>query len=104
MIRTTLQFIFGVCIAAPFAVALANAPLPHAHYLESAVYTAVEDGKISDAVSRASRPMPIVLDPATVRGQVARYVASKPKATPSCSLRRLEQGGSPSSPFVLVCG
>jgi hypothetical protein len=79
---------------------------PNPVNLQAAIYTASEDGKIVDAVTRAHRA-PIELETITIVGRspkVAFHPKPKAPSAPVCTLHRLEMGGSPSAPFVLACG
>jgi len=107
MIRSLIHFAFGACIASPFVAWAVTAPLPRvAEPMQSAIYTAAEDGKVRHAVALAHT---IELETVVVVGRVAKSTkrpapSPKPPSQPACHLRPLEQGGSPSAPFVLECG
>lgn len=107
MNRLAYAFLFatGAAIASPFAVWASTVPLPHTLApMQAAIYTAVEDGKVSDAVIRSHATRVSILEEITVVGHVrARMPKPKPPSAPACKLRALEQQGSPSSPFVLEC-
>ena len=103
-IRSALLALVCACCLAPVAVAMSggafNEPAP-------ALVAAEESPKAEAAPVAVETPsvveMPEVLITAKARGK-ARSAARKAQEKPACRLHVLEQGGSPSAPFVVVCG
>lgn len=103
-IRSALLALVCACCLAPAAAAwnagAFDKPAPAPVAAEEA--PKAEAAPVAEETSVVVE-MPEVLITAKAHGK-AHPVAKKAKANPGCRLHTLEQGGSPSAPFVLVCG
>lgn len=132
MPKVFLAFAFGACLASPVAALIGTMPLGPSTtpvmgkmldgFPENGVFDCdlacpvdveldqtdyqIEQCETKCDVEWHDAPADIVVPTVTVVGQVPPRMRPRPvpPSAPACHLHRLEIGGSPSAPFVLVCG